>query len=185
MWWGSWYNSDWRVGAKPADKTRMGTGRRLPNHLLAYAVTGLLNFGLSLILSTKSEVRKDTCTDSLPANDERRPLVSGNTVDAHESDTKPYEQLSFLKSLLPTLSKESRSLIFKLCLLFAIDSIASGLTVVMGIVNVVKTLSQSLGPVVTGALAQRGKFWAAFLIAGSLKIVYDTLMLAMFLGYRT
>ena len=122
MWCGSWYNSDWRVGAKPADKTRMGTGRRLPNHPLAYAVTGLLNFGLSLILSTKSEVRKDTCTDSLPANDERRPLLSGNTIDAHEADTKPYEQLSFLESLLPTLSKESRSLIFKLCLLFAIDS---------------------------------------------------------------
>ena len=83
----------------------MDTGRRLPNHPLAYAVTGLLNFGLSLILSTKSEVRKDTCTDSLPANDERRPLLSEDTVDAHEVDTKPYEQLSFLKSLLPTLSK--------------------------------------------------------------------------------
>ena len=100
----------------------MSTGRRLPNHLLAYAVTGPLNFGLSLILGTKSEVRKDTCTNSLPANDERRPLLSGNTVDAHEADTKPYEQLSFLESLLPNLSKESQSLIFKLCLLFAIDS---------------------------------------------------------------
>lgn len=99
----------------------MGTGRRLPSRLLAYAVTGLLNFGLSPIFSTKSEVRKDTYTDSLPANDERCPLLSGNTVDAHEVDTKPYEQLSFLESLLPTLSKESRSLIFKLCL-FAIDS---------------------------------------------------------------
>ena len=103
-------------------KQGWGTGRRLPSRLLTYAVTGLLNFGLSLILSTKSEARKDTFTDSLPANDERHPLLSENTVDAHEADTKPYEQLSFLKSLLPTLSKESRSLIFKLCLLFAIDS---------------------------------------------------------------
>jgi hypothetical protein len=89
------------------------------------AITGLLNFGLSLIPSTESEVRRDTCTDSLPANDD---LLSENTVDAHEADTKPYEQLSFLKSLLSTLSKESQSLIFKLCLLFAIVSIASGLT---------------------------------------------------------
>jgi hypothetical protein len=108
-------------------KQGWGTGRRLPSRLLTYAIMGLLNFGLSLILSTKSEARKDTCTDSLPANDERHPLLSENTVDAHEADTKPYEQLSFLKPLLPTPSKESRSLIFKLCL-FAIDSIAPGLT---------------------------------------------------------
>jgi hypothetical protein len=78
------------------------------SRLLAYAaVTGLLNSGLSLILSTKSEVRKDAYTDSLPANDERRLLLS------HEADTKPYEQLSYLKSLLLTLSKESQSLIFQ------------------------------------------------------------------------
>jgi hypothetical protein len=44
-------------------------------------------------------------------------------------------------------------------------------TVVMGIVNVVKTLSKSLGPVATSALARRDKFWVAFVIAGSLKIV--------------
>jgi hypothetical protein len=40
-------------------------------------------------------------------------------------------------------------------------------TIVMGIANVVKTLSQSLGPVVTGALAQRGKFWVAFVQVAS------------------
>lgn len=57
-------------------------------------------------------------------------------------------------------------------------------TVVMGIVNAVKTLSQSLGPVVTGALAQRSKFRVAFVIAGGLKIVCNILMLAMPLGYR-
>lgn len=55
----------------------------------------------------------------------------------------------------------------------------------MGIVNAVKTLSQSLGPVVTGALAQRSKFRVAFVIAGGLKIVCNILMLAMPLGYRT
>ncbi len=55
----------------------------------------------------------------------------------------------------------------------------------MGLVNVVKTLSQSLGPVVTGTLAGRGKFWVAFVVAGALKIGYDVLMLGMFLGYRT
>jgi hypothetical protein len=55
----------------------------------------------------------------------------------------------------------------------------------MGIVDVVKTLSQRLGPVVTGASAPGSKFRVAFVIAVDLKIVYDILMIAMFLGYRT
>jgi MFS family permease len=58
-------------------------------------------------------------------------------------------------------------------------------TAVMGVVNVVKTLSQSVGPVVTGTLAQKGLFWVAFIAAGSLKLLYDVLMLALFLGHRT
>ena len=55
----------------------------------------------------------------------------------------------------------------------------------MGIVNVVKTLSQSVGPVMTGTLAGKGRFWVAFVIAGAFKLTYDVLMLGMFLGYRT
>lgn len=58
-------------------------------------------------------------------------------------------------------------------------------TAVMGVVNVVKTLTQSGGPVATGALAGAGKFWIAFLIAGTLKMVYDLAMLKMFLGYKS
>ncbi|ERF76300.1 hypothetical protein EPUS_04157 [Endocarpon pusillum Z07020] len=55
----------------------------------------------------------------------------------------------------------------------------------MGMVNVVKTLSQSLGPVATGALAGKGDFWVAFVVAGALKLAYDVLMLALFSSYRT
>ncbi|KAL9026174.1 MAG: hypothetical protein Q9196_005118 [Gyalolechia fulgens] len=58
-------------------------------------------------------------------------------------------------------------------------------TAVMGVVNVVKTLSQSGGPVVTGLLAGVKKFWIAFLLAGALKAGYDLAMLRMFLGYRS
>lgn len=43
-------------------------------------------------------------------------------------------------------------------------------TAVLGIVNVAKTLSQSAGPIVTGVLAEGGRFWVAFVVAGSLKI---------------
>lgn len=58
-------------------------------------------------------------------------------------------------------------------------------TAVMGIVNVVKTFSQSGGPVATGWLAGMGKFWIAFLIAGAMKASYDLAMLKMFLGYKS
>ena len=58
-------------------------------------------------------------------------------------------------------------------------------TAVMGFVNVVKTLSQSGGPVATGWLAGVGKFWIAFLIAGAMKASYDLVMLKMFVGYKS
>lgn len=55
----------------------------------------------------------------------------------------------------------------------------------MGTVNVVKTLSQSLGPLVTGLLAGRNLFWVAFLVAGSLKATYDVGLLLLFAGHKT
>ena len=58
-------------------------------------------------------------------------------------------------------------------------------TAVMGVVNVVKTLSQSGGPLVTGWLAGSNRFWVAFLVAGAMKVTYDLALLKMFLGYRS
>lgn len=58
-------------------------------------------------------------------------------------------------------------------------------TAVMGIINVVKTASQSLGPFITGVLAGKGLFWVAFVAAGSLKATYDLGMLAVFRGHKT
>ncbi|KAI9732191.1 MAG: hypothetical protein M1834_004288 [Cirrosporium novae-zelandiae] len=58
-------------------------------------------------------------------------------------------------------------------------------TAVMGMVNVVKTLSQSIGLAGTGLLAGGGKFWMAFVIAGSMKAGYDLAMLKMFSKYQT
>lgn len=58
-------------------------------------------------------------------------------------------------------------------------------TAVMGVVNVVKTLSQSGGPLLTGWLAGMQKFWIAFLIAGALKAGYDLAMLRMLLGFKS
>ncbi|KAF7186549.1 putative membrane protein [Pseudocercospora fuligena] len=53
-------------------------------------------------------------------------------------------------------------------------------TAVMGVVNTVKTMSQSSGPLITGILAQDSRFWIAFVVAGGLKASYDLAMLSMF-----
>lgn len=54
-------------------------------------------------------------------------------------------------------------------------------TAVMGIVNVVKTLSQSGGPTFTGILAGNQRFWIAFVVAGTLKASYDLGLMTFFL----
>ncbi|KAK3707462.1 hypothetical protein LTR37_012104 [Vermiconidia calcicola] len=58
-------------------------------------------------------------------------------------------------------------------------------TTVMGTVNVVKTLAQSLGPLVTGVLVGKQLFWVAFLVAGCLKAAYDIGMLLLFVRRKT
>ncbi len=55
----------------------------------------------------------------------------------------------------------------------------------MGLINVVKTSSQALGPFITGVLAHKSLFWVAFLAAGTLKACYDLGMLAVFAGHKT
>ncbi|MCJ1397466.1 hypothetical protein MMC11_000659 [Xylographa trunciseda] len=58
-------------------------------------------------------------------------------------------------------------------------------TLTMGIVNIVKTSSQSVGPVVTGFLAEAHSFWIAFLVAGGLKVLYDLGILVAFADHKT
>ena len=55
-------------------------------------------------------------------------------------------------------------------------------TAIMGAVNVVKTTSQSLGPLLTGILARNNMFGVSFMIAGCLKVIYDLGMLVSFAG---
>lgn len=58
-------------------------------------------------------------------------------------------------------------------------------TAVMGVINVVKTASQSLGPLTTGLLAQYKLFWVTFIVAGACKVTYDLGILAVFAGHKT
>ncbi|KAL9124178.1 MAG: hypothetical protein Q9217_006472, partial [Psora testacea] len=264
-----------------------------------YAALGLVKLGLSVILSDQCEPapppqQYQEVVEMVDADAER--LLSDSEDDSDEQrktkGTKtPKPTLGVKKSIWPAISKESRSTLAKLCILFSVDSLASGLvplswityffsrkfklpegqlgtlffvtniiasigtlaasslakrigliktmvlthlpsaiflamiplpshawlamtfliirssmqsmdqaprqaflaaavlpserTAVMGVVNVVKTLSQSGGPITTGFLAGIGKFWISFLIAGGMKVSYDLGMLKMFLGYKS
>ena len=57
-------------------------------------------------------------------------------------------------------------------------------TATMGVINVVKTASQSIGPLITGLLVEKNLFWVAFVMAGSLKASYDIGMLVLFVGHK-
>ncbi|KAL7938343.1 major facilitator superfamily domain-containing protein [Trichoderma chlorosporum] len=57
-------------------------------------------------------------------------------------------------------------------------------TAIMGVTNVVKTIGASLGPFLTGTLADNGLFWVTFVMAGCLKASYDLGMLAVFQNHE-
>jgi MFS family permease len=80
------------------------------------------------------------------------------------------------RSLLNSMDQAPRSALLSVVVL------SEERTAVMGIVNTLKTLSQSGGPWVTGLLAGHNHFWVAFVAAGSLKATYDFLLLTFFAG---
>lgn len=53
-------------------------------------------------------------------------------------------------------------------------------TTVLGLINVLKTCTSSVGPVGVGILVDKNLFWVAFVGAGCLKVVYDLGMLVSF-----
>ena len=53
-------------------------------------------------------------------------------------------------------------------------------TAFMGITNVVRTASESLGPLVTGAVAGAQVFWVAFLLSGAMMASYGMGLLFLF-----
>ena len=53
-------------------------------------------------------------------------------------------------------------------------------TAFMGITNVVRTASESLGPLVTGAVAGANLFWVAFLLSGIMMASYGVGILVLF-----
>jgi hypothetical protein len=91
---------------------------------LTYAGLGFLNAMLTCVLSSRVELYgHEEQVAGVDSSVEEEPLISGTETDLNN-------EVAFVKekrTLLPRISKESRVVLLKLCLLFAVDSLASGL----------------------------------------------------------
>ncbi|KAH3683532.1 hypothetical protein WICPIJ_005496, partial [Wickerhamomyces pijperi] len=56
------------------------------------------------------------------------------------------------------------------------------LTKVMGIVNIGKTFARTIGPIVTGILAEKNKLWVSFILSGGFIAGADLLLFTLFWG---
>ncbi|KUJ20761.1 MFS transporter [Mollisia scopiformis] len=86
-----------------------------------YAMLGLLNFVLAWFLSPSVELQKaePRRLQAIESDEEDALLPGTDQVDVEEPEKR--------RTLIPKISRESRGIIFKLCCLFAVDSLASGL----------------------------------------------------------
>lgn len=90
----------------------------------AYAVLGAVNFLVTFSLSHEVELYGREEQRSNDDSEHEQPLL----VDMeNEDDARAAENGREKRGLLPNISKESRAIVFKLCCLFAVDSLASGL----------------------------------------------------------
>ncbi|KAH8880501.1 MFS general substrate transporter [Thozetella sp. PMI_491] len=257
---------------------------------VGYAVLGGVKFALAMMLSRSVELEKRSARGRAAAdeNQENEPFLEENGENSTEAATKP-QRKGFLAAL-PSVSAETRVIMVKLCILFAVDSFASGLvsltwityffrwkhhvddgtlgtifsatsvvsaisilvasslarrfgnvntmvfthlpsdiflalipvpqnvfvallflflrdstksmdtapktaflaaillpeerTALMGLVNVVRTTAQALGPLTTGILVDNRLFWVAFLCGGSIKAIHDLGLLILFKNHE-
>ena len=57
-------------------------------------------------------------------------------------------------------------------------------TATMGITTIVRTMAAMVGPTVTGFLAGNDKFWIAFVVAGSCRLMYDVGLYVLFINVK-
>ncbi|KAI0594724.1 major facilitator superfamily domain-containing protein [Biscogniauxia sp. FL1348] len=88
---------------------------------LGYAAIGLLKLVLSLLLSRSVESEKKQKQNTRGHDEETTPLLSS------QQDIDPKIQKKGVRGLLPDISKDSVPIVINLCLLFALDSLGSGL----------------------------------------------------------
>jgi hypothetical protein len=85
-----------------------------------YSAVGVIKLLLTLGLSNACEAEKKPLGPAPASDPETAPLL-GDNAKAHNP-----KKLA-IRSLLPEISTESRLIVINLCLLFALDSFASGL----------------------------------------------------------
>lgn len=94
---------------------------------VAYAALGVVKLLLVLLLSREVEAEKKPEQQQLPPDSETTPLL-GDVVVPGAATKPPREKKRWgIMALLPEISQESRGIMVSLCLLFALDSFASGL----------------------------------------------------------
>lgn len=92
---------------------------------MGYAAMGLLKLAVILFLSKEVEIDEpEPISSPVEPSSEVTPLLGESTPSADEPAPTKRRGLA---SLLPQISHESRGIMFSLCLLFALDSFASGL----------------------------------------------------------
>ncbi|KAI2628775.1 MFS general substrate transporter [Hypoxylon sp. NC1633] len=87
---------------------------------IVYSVLGLVKLALTLLLSHSTESEKKQLQRAQERDGETRPLLSENSGASHNPKRG-------LRALLPDISKESIPVIIAICLLWGLDSFASGL----------------------------------------------------------
>lgn len=90
-----------------------------------YGCVGLIKLCFTLALSSACEAEKKE--PSPIADPETAPLLGDEATLLGEEDEEPTKKRNWLVSKMPEISPESRVIVFNLCLLFALDSFASGL----------------------------------------------------------
>ena len=85
-----------------------------------YAVCGGVKFGMICFLSKAVEVEKER-------GGEEEPLLRGEDGEGEEGDEVEGKKGSVWRRMLPNVSRESLNILVKLCVLFAMDSFASGM----------------------------------------------------------
>lgn len=95
-----------------------------------YAAIGGLKLVLTLLLSGRCEADKASPPSQRETEGERAPLLGQPNDDQPKQQQQQQQQKKKKPSkfaMLPKLSRESRTILFQLCLLFALDNFASGL----------------------------------------------------------
>ena len=93
----------------------------------AYAALGFVNFLLSWVLSSRVELwGHENRVAGVDSTSEEEPLVSGSDTDSNNGTISIAKEKKKI-TILPRITKESRIVLAKLCVLFSVDSLASGL----------------------------------------------------------